>query len=89
MTYAVHLNRQARKELKRLDRILEQRIYDRLQEIAAAPHSARLANPLVTIPGVRYARVGAWRIIFRINETEKKVEVLAIRSRGDVYDKLC
>ncbi|MEW6659948.1 MAG: type II toxin-antitoxin system RelE/ParE family toxin [Thermodesulfobacteriota bacterium] len=88
MSYHILLNRQARKELQRIDRTTEKRINERLEKLSRDPFSTRLSNPLTTISGVRYSRVGDWRIIYRIDESKAALEVLAIRPRGKGYNDL-
>jgi mRNA-degrading endonuclease RelE of RelBE toxin-antitoxin system len=39
-----------------------------------------------TDPGARYARVGDWRIIFRVNEAEGILDIVAIRPRSRAYE---
>jgi len=38
-----------------------------------------------TIPGNRYTRVGDWRIIYQVNETEGVIDIVAIRPRSAAY----
>ena len=39
----------------------------------------------MTIGGVRYSRVGNWRIVYKIDDSKGEIEVLAIRPRGKAY----
>jgi mRNA interferase RelE/StbE len=88
VSYCILLNRQAKKELQRIDRIIERRIHERLDELSIDPYSGRLSHPLVTIGGVRYSRVGNWRIVYKIDDSKETLEVLAIRPRGKAYNNL-
>jgi mRNA interferase RelE/StbE len=52
--------------------------------LAANPH--RVGKPLrLGLEGMHSARRGDYRVIYRINETAHRVEVLAIEHRADVY----
>jgi mRNA-degrading endonuclease RelE of RelBE toxin-antitoxin system len=60
---------------------------ERLEQIAEQPygaHTKRLANA----EGRRAARVGAYRIIFSVNEEQRTVDVASIGPRGQVYRDL-
>ena len=88
MSYAFSFSKEATKELDRIDRTTEQRIRDRLAEIALDPYSNRLSQGLVTGPGQRYSRVGDWRIIFQVIKDRKIIEVSTIQHRSRVYKEL-
>ena len=52
--------------------------------LAANPH--RVGNPLTLgLAGVHSARRGDFRVIYRISDSERRVDVLAIQHRADVY----
>jgi len=40
-----------------------------------------------TVKDQRYSRVGDWRIIFRVNEADGILDIVAIRPRGKAYRK--
>jgi len=88
MSYSVSLSKEATKELDRLDRTTEQRLRNRLTQLAQDPHSARLSRELIMGQGERYSRVGDWRIVFKIDESQKVVDISAIQHRSRVYKDL-
>lgn len=88
MSYEVRLSPKAAKDLDRLDRPTQQRVVDRLRELAAQPFSPRLSERLVNAADQRKSRVGGWRIIFRVNEASKVIDVAMIERRGQVYQRL-
>jgi mRNA interferase RelE/StbE len=48
------------------------------------PH--RVGKPLRNdLAGLHGARLGDYRIVYRINETQRRVEVVRIKHRADVY----
>jgi len=66
MTCKVQLHHQAEKALDRLDQVTAERIQLRLEELAKNPLDQRISNEVKMQPGRRYAKVGDWRIIYRI-----------------------
>jgi len=52
--------------------------------LAADPY--RLGKPLkLALEGLHSARRGDYRVIYRIDEKARRVDVVAIEHRGDVY----
>ena len=45
-------------------------------------------KPLTGVDRQRSSRVGGWRIIYTVDETQKTVNVSLIASRGEVYRRL-
>lgn len=87
MTYQVEFHHQAAKELKRLDRTTIQRIDAKIEELARDPLNSSLSRQMETDPEARYSRVGDWRIIFRVNEADGILDIVAIRPLGKAYRK--
>ena len=85
MSFRVDFSHQAAKALKRLDRTTAKRIKDRIEELASDPLSPRHSRQMQTMPQNRYSRVGDWRIIYRVNETEGAMDIIAIRPRSAAY----
>jgi mRNA interferase RelE/StbE len=85
VSYRVEVRHQAAKELKRLDRITIKRIEAKLKELADSPFNPRISRQMETDPQARYARVGDWRIIYRVNEAAGALDILAIRPRSGAY----
>lgn len=71
-----------------MDRTTENRLRDRLKEISQAPYSVRLAKPLIMGEGKFSSRVGDWRIIYLVSQTDETVLVEAIHSRQEAYKKI-
>lgn len=87
MSYRIALYREAEKTLDGLDRTTVRRIEAKIEELARAPFSPRLSRQLETAKDRRYSRVGDWRIIFRVNEADGILDIVAIRPRGKAYRK--
>ena len=83
MSYVVYLKRSAEKELSRLNSTVHGRVVKRLLSLEENPRP----------PGVRKLRgrdeyrlrVGHHRILYIINESEKKIEIVAVGHRKEVY----
>ncbi len=88
MTCIVEFDERARKELRKLDKVLQKRILQYLRErIARNEDPRRFGKPL------SYDKYGLWRyrvqdicIICRIEEDELIVLVVAIGHRKVIYD---
>jgi mRNA interferase RelE/StbE len=52
--------------------------------LAASPH--RVGKPLrLGLQGIHSARRGDYRVIYRINDHDRRVDVIAIEHRSDIY----
>jgi mRNA interferase RelE/StbE len=83
MPYAVYLKRSAEKELDRLPRKVHDRIVKRLLSLRDNPWPLGIKE-LESREGYRI-RVGNYRILYLINEKEKKIEIASIAHRKEVY----
>ena len=82
--YAIEFARSARKELEKLERSAQARIFARIESLGAEPrpqgvHKLRAADNLWRI------RVGQYRVIYSINDASRTVEILFVRHRSDAY----
>jgi mRNA interferase RelE/StbE len=85
MSYDLTFGRQAKKEIKGLDAATVKRLEDRVQQLSDNPLDPRISKPIKMKPGRRTSRVGDWRIIYQVNESEMTVEVISIWPRGKAY----
>lgn len=85
MNYLVQLTSEAEKEWKLLDRITQDRVRQRLKELALDPYGQRFSKSVRMLKDIRTARVGNWRILFEVNESSKTIDIIAIRPRGKAY----
>ena len=83
MSYLVYLKRSAEKELDRLPTERYNRIVSRLISLGDNPRPPR-AKKLHGREGYRI-RVGSYRVLYTIDESEKKIEVVSIAHRKEVY----
>lgn len=87
MTYKVHIDRQALKEIKSLDKPTIKRIDDRIIELAINPYDNRISELIKMGTGERKSRVGDWRIIFEIDDGQMTIIILAVKHRRRAYPK--
>jgi len=85
MSYGLSLGRQARKEIKALDAATIKRLENRFRELSFNPFDTRISKSIRMKSGHRTSRVGDWRIIYQINDSEMLIEVVSILPRGKAY----
>lgn len=83
MPYSVYLKRSAEKELDRLPAKIHDRIVKRLLSLRDNPRPPGMKE-LQSREGYRI-RMGDYRILYWINEKEKRVEITSIAHRKEVY----
>ena len=85
MNWSVQIKRSALKELARITKPERLRIVATIDELALNPHRGSALKGELT--GLRRIRVGSYRIIYEIRESEFVVLVIAAGHRRDVYRK--
>lgn len=85
MSYRVQLSLPAKKQLDRLDQATGRRLNERLKELTFDPFSTRISKAVKMEPGQRTSRVGDWRIIYRVNENDNEIKIIAFLPRGKAY----
>ena len=83
MKYKVYIRRSAERDMRRLLPNVLKRIHARIQRLAEEPFAGDVKK-LRTGLGFR-ARVGDYRIIFVVNESEQVVEIVAVKKREEAY----
>ncbi len=84
MTYEVIFSDKALKQLKKLDRTVQERIIAALERIRIRPGS--YVTKLVSDPGYRF-RVGDYRVIMDIDNNVLHILVLKVGHRKKIYDR--
>lgn len=82
--YSVTFARSARKELEKLPSSVARRIIERIETLLINPRTTRS----VKLQGNRNLwriRVGDYRVIYRINDAERIIDISIIRHRRDAY----
>jgi mRNA interferase RelE/StbE len=88
MSYQTEVSHRADKMIGRLDRKTATRIRDRIDELALDPFNPRISDDLEMGTGQRYARVGDWRIIYQVRETDRTIFIVTVQHRSRVYKEL-
>ena len=84
MTYEIIFSDKALKQLKKLDRAVQERIITALERIRIRPGS--YVTKLVSDPGYRF-RVGDYRVIMDIDNNVLHILVLKVSHRKNIYDR--
>lgn len=63
---------------------IAQNIVKKIKELSINPDIMKNVKKLTDHPGFRL-RSGDWRIIYVINKNEKLIQIVKIKTRGDVY----
>ena len=82
--FQVSFVRSARKELERLDATLVERIFPHIEGLTTEPRP-RGCKKLRGATDLWRLRVGDYRIIYRIDDAARLVEILAVRHRSAAY----
>ncbi len=83
MSYTIRILRRAQKALARLPKRDYERVRDAIRALAENPRPPG-AKKLTDREGWRI-RIGAYRVIYEIDDANRVVTVLDIGHRGDVY----
>ncbi|MDP2984568.1 MAG: type II toxin-antitoxin system RelE/ParE family toxin [Candidatus Latescibacter sp.] len=82
--YTITFARSARKELEALDAAIFSNVFRRIEALADFPRPDGCRK----IRGERTAwriRVGDYRVIYAIDDTNRNVDIIAVRHRSDAY----
>jgi mRNA interferase RelE/StbE len=82
--YQIAFARSARKELEQLPKSVAERILKKVRELQNAPHPAG-SKKLRGSAGLWRLRVGDYRLVYEVLESEKIIEIGRIRHRREVY----
>ena len=82
--YTVVFARSARKELQSLDPQVARRILKNIEALVGEPRPSGVVK-LEGAHDLWRIRVGDWRVIYRVSDPEKLVDVIAVRHRRDAY----
>ncbi len=84
MAFEIIWSDSAIRQLKKLDRSVARRIFDKVGELAENPH--RFVQKLANSPYYRL-RVGDYRVILDIQGDVLRILVLKVGHRGAIYDR--
>lgn len=84
MVFEIIWSDSAIRQLKKLDRTVARRIFDKVGQLAENPH--RFVQKLVDAPYYRL-RVGDYRLILDIQDDLLRILVLKVGARDSIYDR--
>ncbi|MCL4461484.1 MAG: type II toxin-antitoxin system RelE/ParE family toxin [Nitrospirae bacterium] len=83
-SYKVVWKRSAEKELRKLPKEMIRKLLDQASMLSRDPFPAGVKK-LVNAESVYRLRVGAYRLIFRVEQSKLVIEVILVGHRRDVY----
>lgn len=84
MSYDVDLTPKAKRALRKLSAEPQRRVGKALRGLGEDPFSAD-AERVVSEPGALRARVGDYRVIYRVDNDRRLVQVLDVARRDEAY----
>lgn len=82
--YTLVFARSARKELQAMDHAIAVRILKRVETLAMEPRPGGVKK-LEGATDLWRIRVGDWRVVYRISDRERLIDIIALRHRRDAY----
>jgi mRNA interferase RelE/StbE len=82
--YAITFARSARKELEKLDAPLVGRILPLIQSLAQNPRPPG-CRKLSGVQNLWRIRIGDYRVVYHIYDSDKVVDIVAVRHRREAY----
>ena len=80
------ITKQARKEIKKLDKTIAQRLAKKLIVLQGSSQPLRTATRLTKPADADYRlRLGDYRILFDVNSKTKLITILKVQHRSEVY----
>lgn len=87
MAHSVFLEARAERDLKKLPREIRARILPKILSLKQNPRPAGVKKLSAQEEYYRL-RVGDWRVVYEINDRQKKVNIFRIRHRREAYENL-
>ncbi len=84
MTYSIRVANSFEKDLRKLRLADRERVWKMLEELQRYPHSYKLLSG--QLAGTRSARIGNLRVLYIIEESERRVILLHVGQRERVYE---
>lgn len=87
MTYQVEMSPAAKRQIRKLPQTTQDRILDKLEELAKNPRPPG-ASILENTDGLYRMRVGDYRVLYQVEDQVLMVLVVRVDHRSVVYRKL-
>ena len=82
--YVITFARSARKELENLDTLIVNRIFPKIETLAKEVRPAG-CRKLQGEKNLWRIRIGDYRVIYAVYESERRVDIIAVRHRSKAY----
>lgn len=83
MSYVVRIKHNAEKELARIPKPDRQRVVEAIDRLGENPHAGGVLKG--EHQGLRRIRVGAWRVLYKVDDKASVVSILRAAHRRDAY----
>jgi mRNA interferase RelE/StbE len=83
--YVIIFARAARKDLESLEANVVRRVFPKIENLATQPRPAG-CRKLVGEENLWRIRVGDYRVIYSIDDSSRKVDVISVRHRSKAYE---
>lgn len=84
--YRIEIEAEAAKALQRLPRNVRRLVWAKIEQLAADPHAPNNNVKRLRGEATYRLRVGAWRILYRLEDAQLSILVVKIRPRSSAYD---
>ena len=84
LTYTIELQTKAMRQLKSLEKQTRERIVRAVDKLAKNPRASN-CKPLEGFTGIRRLRIGDYRVIYQIRDSELVILVVEVGHRKEVY----
>lgn len=86
MSYTIQYMPPAAKALRKMDKAVAVRIFEKIEALATAPYESAGVKALAgSLKGLYRLRVGDYRVLYEINNDTVCIIVLDIDNRKDIY----
>lgn len=82
--YEILLEQNAEKDLKKLQKIIFTQIITKIKALSTDPRPTGVKK-LVNVSNFWRIRIGSYRVVYEINDSEKIIKIYRIKHRKDVY----
>ena len=82
--YEITFARSARRELENLDRKVVSRVFTKIESLARNPRATGVIKLQGSVDLWRI-RVGNYRVLFRIDDRARTIDIVAVGDRKEVY----
>lgn len=83
--YEIILRNNAKKFLQRLSKDSYLRFSTALHKLRMDPSGGDVKKLRGDLPGAYRLRVGKWRVLFTRNDDLRRIDIVTIEKRGDIY----